>query len=172
MKILLLILFVLVKNCYGQDLSIDFKTIPVGKNVKEFPDNFDLNSPLNSFVTFKYASANGKNGLLQSVNSIKTKRYFPDSTATNSLVPADERNRYLNIKINEVIIYKDSVAFVISQDEDIEKQSYYSIRSFYLEGGKWVTSGESTAKSIEQAHQFISDRAILFYEDFQSAQKN
>lgn len=159
-------LFVLTMNSHEQQISPDFKTITINKKIKEFSDQFDLSSPLHSFITLKYISINGKNRLLRSVSTVKDREIFPDSTAEDSQVPANVKNRYLEIKINEVITYKDSVAFVISEDFDEDQQFYYSIRSFYLEAGNWVTSGESTAQNIEDAHQFVADRAELFFQDF------
>jgi hypothetical protein len=170
MKIALSILlsFIFVLKSYGQDLSPDFKTISVNKKIREFPDQFDLSSPLNSFVTLKYIYINGKNRLLRSVNTIKNKLLFPDSSAQNSQVSEEKKNKYLNTIILEIIIYKDSIAFVINEDEE----SYYSVRSFYLELGNWVSSGESVLNSVEEARQFISDRAMLFFQDFRMVQKS
>jgi len=155
----------------AQDESLNFKMITINKQVKDFPDQFDLSSPLNSFVTLKYIYANGKNRLLRSVNSIKNKSIFPDSTVQDSQPADDARNRHLNIKIKEVITYRDSVAFVLSEDEDDEGK-YYSIRSFSIETGKWVTGGEDGRRDIDEARQFILDRAWLFFENFKLIQKN
>ena len=165
-------LFVFSMTSREQQSSSDFKTITVNKKVREFSDQFDLRSPLYSFITLKYISINGKNRLLKSVNTVKNEAIFPDSMAEDLQVPAEVKMRYLEVKIDEVITYKDSVAFVISEDTDEEQQFYYSIRSFYLEAANWVTSGESTARNIEDAHQFIKDRAELFIQDLRMILKN
>jgi len=159
-------------NSREQQISSDFKTITVNKKVREFSDQFDLRSPLRSFITLKYISLNGKNRLLKSVNSVKNRAILPDSMAEDSQVPDDVKIRYLEVMIDEVITYKDSVAFVISEDADEEQQFYYSIRSFYLEAGHWMTSGESTARNIEDAHKFIENRVELFIQDLRMTLKN
>jgi hypothetical protein len=163
-------LFTLILNTYGQGSSKDFKSITVDKQVKEFPEQFDLGTPLNSFITLNYIYINGTDHLLRAVNTIKNNSLFPDSTAPNSHVPDDEKEKYLDTKINEVIIYKDSVAFVISKTEDV-LQFYYSVRSFYFEAGKWVTSGERTAENIEDARQFISSHIDGYFTEFRLIQK-
>lgn len=59
--------------------------------------------------------------------------------------------------IKEVIISKDSVACVIS-----EYNSRYSIRSFNLENGKWMNTGESGRNSMEQSRQHFIQNAAHF----------
>jgi hypothetical protein len=161
-------MIVITTDSYEQEFSSAFKIVTINKKVKEFPNKFDLNSPLNSFITLQYIYIDGKYKLLRSVNTIKNRSIFPDSSQDDIKIADETKVRYLNVTINEVIFYKDSIAFVISENEDEDHQSYFSIRSFYLEAAFWVTSGESTSLSIEESHQFINERADLFFEDFKS----
>jgi hypothetical protein len=169
-SLLFVLLLALAINTYGQEFSSDFKTIAVNKKIKEFPDRFDLSSPLNSFITLNYIYINGKDRLLKTIYTIKYKSTLPDSIKTDSQVNEDEKRKYLDVKIDEITIYKDSVTFVISEDIDNEYRPYFSIRSFYLESNNWVTSGENTSLNIEEARQIIKDRAKMFFEEFKSIQ--
>ena len=168
--LLLTLMLVITTESYEQEFSSAFKIVTVNRKIKEFPNRFDLSSPLNSFISLQYIYIDEKYKLLRSVNTIKNKSIFPDSSQNDVIIEGKPKERYLNVKINEVISYKDSIAFVISESEDEDHQPYFSIRSFYLEAARWVTSGESTSLSIVEAHQFINNKADLFFEDFESIQ--
>ena len=108
MKMIAFVLLFFVNSFYGrtQALSADFHTIPVNKEIKDFPDRFDVTSPLNSFLTYNYINLTGKNGCYNKVCSAANLAYFPDSTARDTKVSPEERARYLNTLIHEVNIYK------------------------------------------------------------------
>lgn len=142
-------------NSYGQELSSDFRTVPVNKKIKEFPDQFDLSTPLKSCITFNYLLVNGKECFLRIASTEKNKYSFPDSNAPDSKVTEEARNKYLNMNIKEVIIYKDSVASVISEF----KESRYSIRGFNLENGKWVNAGENQRSTMAESRQYFAKYA-------------
>ncbi len=154
---------------YGQSPVSKFKTINVDKKIKEFPDQFDLSSPLNSFVTLYYIYANGRNGLLRSVNTIRNKSLLPEPDAPNANVSDADKNMYIETKVDEIIYYKDSVAFVINEIEEDGIESFVC-RSFYFEANKWVTSGESPVPTMEEARQFVKGRAPLFFAEYESIQ--
>jgi hypothetical protein len=166
-----ILLFLLIISAYGQEFPSDFKTVTINKQLNQFPDQFDLSSPLASFVTFNYTFINGKDKLLRIICSIKHKSLLPDSTASDSQVSEEVKKLHLYATINQVIIYKDSISFVISHMIGENKGSYYSIRSFYVELGKWVNNGEDLCNDIRSARRFIINRAEIFFEDFQQIQK-
>ena len=148
---LFFVLFIVTMNSYGQELSSDFKIIPVNKKIKEFPDKFDLSSPLNSCISINYLFINGKDYLLRTASTVRKKAYLPDINAPDSKVLENDRNYYLNSTIKEVIFYKDSVAGVTTQYKD----SLYTIRTFTFENSKWVNCGEDVRNSIlESRKQF------------------
>lgn len=169
--IFILALLLITAITKGQDFGADFKTISVNKKLSEFSDSFDLSSPLKSFITYNYVLINGKDHLLWTTNTTRNWSFLPDSTAPNSEVSDNFKDRLLNANIHEVIFYKDSVAFVISHVFSEFGESYYPIRSFYLEGDRWVNSGESARNHLMDAHQFIRDRAEMFFQDFQETQR-
>jgi hypothetical protein len=157
--LLFISLVVLIVKAYGQDFSSDFKTIVINKKVHDFPDKFDLSSPLSAFITFRYTLLNGRNNLLRQICSVSKQSEIPDSI---SEVPNDEKSIYLNARINEIHIYKDSIAFVISKYEGGD----YSIRIFYLELGKWLNVAEERRSHIEAARQFIKNRIEVIYDEY------
>jgi hypothetical protein len=173
MKIFLsLALMFIIMNTNGQTAKSDFDTIRVNKQIKEFPDQFDLSAPLKSCVTLNYIIIHGKNNLLRSVCSAGKKSLCPDSTAADSQVPENVKNLYLSAVMNEVITYKDSIAFVIVHLNREGVESYYSVRIFYLELGKWLNYGEDLYNNIRQARQSTTNRSDFFYEEFRQTQRN
>ena len=158
----------IIANANGQQFNSNFKTVSINKKVKEFPDRFDLSSPLNSFVTLKYILVNGKDGLQWKICSADKKSLLPDSTAPDSEVPEKLRELHLNTIIGEIILYKDSVAFVISHLFQDNGESFYSVRNFHPERGKWVANGEDLFTDIESANKYIRNSAGFFFRNFQS----
>jgi len=142
----------------AQELSSDFKIVPVNKRINEFPDKFDLTSPLSSCISFNYLLINGKDGLFRSASSRRIQAYLPDSKAKDSKVSEKSRNNYLNKLINEVVIYKDSIACAIS----VYSESLYSIRYLSLENSRWVNAGEDVGTSVADSRQQFARKAPLF----------
>jgi hypothetical protein len=167
---LALVLSFVVVPVNGQGPTAAFKTVTVDKKVREFSERFDLTSPLNSFITLNYILINGQDHLLRSTSSVANWSFLPDSTAPNSEVSEGFKERLLNAHVHEVIVYKDSIAFVISHILSEYGESYYSIRAMYLELGRWVNSGESARKELMDARQFVLDRADLFFQEFKRTQ--
>jgi hypothetical protein len=166
----LISLFVIV-SANGQQFNSDFKTIAVNKKVKEFPDRFDQSSPLNSFMTFRYTMMDGKDGMLWKTSCAVKKSLLPDSTAPDSNVPEDLKQSYLNEIVREIILYKDSTAFVITQLVQGNGEPYYSVRNFHTERGRWVNNGENLFENVEGAHENIRARAEFFYNQFRSCRQ-
>lgn len=151
----LLILSLMSLMIYGQNLSSDFRTIQINKAIKEFPDTFDLSSPLKSLITLSYITINGKDRLLRKVSTLKYRYFSPDSTAPDTKVSDKRKSRILGTTIKEIIYYKDSIACAISKISD----SLYSIRPFHLENGKWVQAGEDPGPSLESSRQHFEKYA-------------
>jgi len=129
----------------------DFNTIYVNKKIKEFPDILDLSTPIKSCVSINYIMAHGKNNLWRKISSSNSQLFLPDTSAIDSNVSEDRKNRILNTTIRQAITFKDSISCVISETRD----SDYSIRWLFFENGKWLNAGEDGRKSIEDARQLI-----------------
>ena len=173
MKLISALIFLfIISNANGQQFNSDFRKIAVNRKVKDFPDKFDLTSPLNSFVTLKYILMNGKDGLQWKICSAAKKSLLPDSTTPDSKVPENVRLIHLNTILQEIILYKDSVAFIISQLSQDNGESFYSVRNFHPEKGGWVVNGEDLFPDIETANEYIRRRAGYYFKDYQSSRNN
>lgn len=122
----------------AQQISNDYKTIEINKTVKEFPNEFNLSSPLKSFICFKYLKSEGKQGSYRFVNSYKIQGSFPKENALDITIDDAKKEALLNTKINEIIIYKDSVAGIITDFQPPMQIITY----LTLEDGKWLNAGE------------------------------
>ncbi|MDO9254934.1 MAG: hypothetical protein Q7U54_05410 [Bacteroidales bacterium] len=139
-KILIGILIVLLFeiNLKAQQISNDYKTFEIDKTVKDFPNEFNLSSPLKSFICFKYLKSEGKQGSYRSVNSYKIQGSFPIENASNITIDDAKKEALLNTKIYEIIIYNDSVAGIITDFQPPMQIITY----LTLEDGKWLNAGE------------------------------
>ncbi|GHT66400.1 hypothetical protein AGMMS50239_27810 [Bacteroidia bacterium] len=133
----------------SQILEEDYKIIPVNKNLKDFPEKYDVSSPLNTFLIYNYTIGNGKSEDLIALSSLRIKNKITDNTRRLS---EKELNKY----IQEVVIYKDSVAAVISSYED----SLYTCWYFSRENGQWLNTGEGWGgESPEDAREVFLKNA-------------
>ncbi|MFZ1730002.1 MAG: hypothetical protein WAV84_07730 [Bacteroidota bacterium] len=53
------ILLTFSTSLHAQNVTDDVQVVEVNKRVRDFPDRYDLSSPLRSFVTFKHLMAKG-----------------------------------------------------------------------------------------------------------------
>jgi hypothetical protein len=124
-KIIISLYFVLS----GLAIYAQFNVIEVNKPLKDFPDVYDLSTPLNTGVTILYFRVNGIANLWDDV-SIKM---YPErnrkTTRSNYVVDETVKKQRLNDTIKELIIYKDSIACMITKIDT----AYYSIRWLYFE---------------------------------------
>lgn len=132
-----------VETKHAPSLQQDFTTTYISKHVNEFPDTFDLSSPIKACITCYYLSINGKNSQWNNVNTIDFKK---QKLSADSEVSEKRKSFLLNSIIEESIIYKDTVACVISQTPN----KVFSIRWFYFENGNWVNAGEDARPGIEE----------------------
>ena len=137
----------------------DFKIIEINKRVDEYPDKYDLNSPLNSFISFKYLQSQGKQGLYRAVNSYRIKDAFPKPNAPDIEIKKDKRDALLQTRIREIIIYKDSVAGLIT---DYLQPPMCIITYLSLEDGKWLNAGEGLGNDLIDAREKFKDNSKTF----------
>jgi len=135
----------------SQVIGEDYQIIPVNKNLKDFPKEYDVSSPLNTFIIYNYTIGNGKSDDLIALSSLRIKDKITDNTR-----PLSEKE--LNKNIKEVIVYKDSIAAVISSYED----SLYTCWYFSRENGRWLNAGEGWGgKSLEDAREIFLQNADI-----------
>ncbi len=159
----ILFLLFLYTNNYAQNEENKFKTLEINKRVSDYSSNFDLSTPLNSFVTYKYLEAKGKQGLYRSVISYKRRDFMPKANMPDIEVTQEEKDALLNTLIKEIIIYNDSVAGVIT---DFNSGPMCVITIMTLEGGKWFQYGEDLGNDLNDARKAFKDKTLKYYFDY------
>lgn len=164
--VVILFLFTNFLNAQSSNKN-DFHSTEINKIVREFSDKLDLSTPLNSFVSFKYLQSKGKQSLYKSVNSFKIKGFYPKESSSDKKVTDTKRDALLNTKINEIIIYKDSVAGVIT-----DFQPPMAIITYLtLENGKWLNAGEDLGNDINEARGKIKQNAQVHLDNIHQIEK-
>jgi len=130
-------------------ITLQSQTIVVNKPLKDFPDVYDLSTPLNAGVTISYFIVNGidypwDGAIVESYPERKRGKAM-----NRRVVDEVVKERLLNDTIKEVIIYKDSIAFMIKKS----KPNYYVTWWFVYEDGKWLYSGEDGDDNIESERE-------------------
>lgn len=155
---LILLVFIFSISSNAQNAEKDFVLNEINKKIHEFPNQFDLSSPLNSFLTFKYLQSDGKQGLYQSVNTYRFNGVFAKPNSPNIEVTNEKKEKLLNTKIRSVIIYKDSIAGVITDySEPMCIITYLS-----LEDGKWLNAGEDLGNDLDDAINVFKSKCDNF----------
>jgi hypothetical protein len=124
----------------GLALCAQFNIIEVNKQVKDFPDVYDLSTPLNAGVTCTYFMINGTDNLWYDASVKKYPEHNRKDTPLNRVVDEDYKEHLLTSTIKELIIYKDSMARLIIE---IPNSNRYRIRDLVFENGKWLNYGEN-----------------------------
>jgi len=138
-----------------QGQTNDFKTISVNKKIKDYPDTYDMSTPLSAYLSYMYLNVNGKIGLRAVSTTARLRHYMPD-TNTPDIVPAEEaKEQILSLPIEEIIIYRDSVAGVFGK----LNESLYLFRILSHEDGKWLNSGDNAGKSLEEVREMFRNMA-------------
>jgi len=135
-------------------LCAQFTTIEINKPLKDFPDMYDLTTPLNAGVTCAYIMANGTDTLWRYVSTFSNPLRHEKGMISNSVVDEETKNILLNRTIKEVMIYKDSVACVITKSKRNNSDFYY-IRNLFFENGKWLNAFEDGRSNLEESHEYF-----------------
>jgi len=155
-----LAVFAFAASLSAQNLRNDYEITEVGKRVRDFPDEYDLSSPLRSFITFKHLNAEGKQSRFRSVNSFRLRGFFPHEDAPDLEVGAEKRASLLDSYIREVVVYKDSVAAVLTDYAPSPPLVIVSYLS--LENGRWLGAGEDLGNDLQDARVKFRAKAPMF----------
>ena len=136
-------------------MTVNGQSIIINKQLKDFPVTYDLSTPLNAGITCSYLLVNGINHLWSDISVYRIRHFFNKDTEPHSIVYEESKNRMLNGIIEEVMIYKDSVAFFITKLDS----THYSIRFLGFEDGKWLNMGEGGGSSMEDCHKQFTNNA-------------
>ncbi|MDR2388174.1 MAG: hypothetical protein LBD89_00095 [Tannerellaceae bacterium] len=132
----------------------DFETMDIDKPVKDFPVKYSCETPLDAYIAISYIGVNGKQSLWRPFSAYRFHHLFADENTKDKTIPEKNRNELLNREIKECIIYKDSVAAVITGSD---KDSLYLIRYLSKENGKWLNAGENIEEGLAKARASIID---------------
>ena len=160
MKIIVTLSFLLffLAESFAQNLSSDYKSIVINRCVKEFPDKFDLSTPLNAGLSIYYIMINGTENLWRDASAERIKPFFqPDTPNIN--ISQEQKEKLMNDSIKEVIIYKDSVAYFITS----RSNSRYIYRSLIFENGKWVNNGEDSRNDIQSVRNLFKKCRTAYF---------
>jgi hypothetical protein len=156
--IFIVLLIILSTVTSAQNAEKDFILNDINKKVNEYPNRFDLSSPLNSFITYKYLQSEGKQSFYQAVNSYRIKGFFPKSNSPNIEVNKKKIENLLNTKIKEVIVYKDSIAGVITEYSG----AMCIITYLSYEDNNWLNAGEDLGNDLNDSREIFKRKCNNF----------
>ena len=131
----------------------------IDQDLNSYSARFDLSTPLGSFITFKQLQADGRRGRYGAVNSYRIRGAFPPAGAPDAVITEARRSTILDQHITEVLVYKDSVAAVLSP---FSVAPMYVIYYYSLEDGEWLGAGEDLGADLEDARRVFLDKAPGF----------
>ncbi len=154
---LIALLFCSLSGCEDSPSNEEFKTIVIDRRIGDFSDEFDLDTPTKAGITFNYLLINENEGLLAQASYSGKKYYFQPSNSPDNRRSEKQINEDLNTILKEIIVFRDSIAFLINQTAD----KVYNSRVFVFENDQWVnfTRRESEYASKELAVKFFFDNA-------------
>ena len=91
-------------------IAVKAQSTTINKQLKDFPETFDLSTPLDAGITCSYLAVNGKDNLWRDASAYMIREYLPKCNAPDRTVNEIKKTRMLNATIKEVIVYRDSVA--------------------------------------------------------------
>ncbi|MDR1258576.1 MAG: hypothetical protein LBK65_04760 [Tannerellaceae bacterium] len=142
-------LFIVASTGFAQDKS-DFKTTVINKKVKDFPERYSRETPLEAYLSVSYITANGKQSMWRPYSTYRFRHSFAGEEAPDETVSDASRDEIFNREIMECIVYRDSAAAVITTwDED----SLYLIRYLSREDGLWLNAGENMGRGFAQTRE-------------------
>ncbi len=145
-------------SLHSREWNDDFQMTDIGKRVLEYPDRQDLSDPLNSFISFQFLKAEGKNSRFRSVNSYRIRGFFPPPEAPDSDIKKESREAILKTKIIRIIFYKSSVAGIITPYQG----PLCIITYMSKENGEWLSAGEDMGNDLDDACAVFKRKASRF----------
>ena len=140
-------------QCQNNNITI----LPINQKVKNHSDIFDLSTPLSSYISFANIMMWGRRSLERSAYSDYIRCFMSPTDVLDKKVSQDLREEMMERTIKEIVIYKDSVAGVITDYKD----SLYLIRYLNIEDSKWVNRGEGLGEGMIQTRESFIENAPL-----------
>lgn len=132
----------------GQVSTNDYSVIFVHKQIGELTDTRDNRTPLEAFVSYTNAWANGETAEMGRFTTVSRRQPSISGVPARSNQP--DRQAILGRTVDRIVVYKDSVAGVIATFD-----GGYSIRYMIIEDGRWVNDGEGLGGKTPEASQEI-----------------
>lgn len=143
---------VLALGSYAQSLS-DFKIEKIDRQIKDFQlDSINLSSPLDYYLSRAQVRLTGK---YKNWQNISTTMFDFSANIPDKIVDDNFRNYVLNEKIDYIVIYRDSVASVITHSDG---EDFVLLNNCWLEGGKWVNRGQGIADNWNNAQEMLFEQ--------------
>lgn len=128
----------------------DFAVDTISTQVGNFQlDSINLSSPLNYYLSRAWVRSTGKQRLW---HDISTSKFNFDTNAADEVVDSDMRSYIANETIDRIVVYRDSVAVIITHTEG---EDLVFLNYCWIEHGRWVNGGQGMADSLEQAHETL-----------------
>jgi len=123
----------------------------INKPLKDFSNVYDLSTPLSAGITILYANVNGNENIWRDASVFSNSCSHQKNTLPNRFVDEDTKERLLNIIIEELIVYNDSIACVITKNNS----ERFSIRLLGFEDGNWLNICENGSNSLESLREWF-----------------
>jgi peptidase E len=135
-------------------------TLDINKTLKDFPEIYNQETPLNTYISFKYALVNGHESKLKQLSSYYLRKNMSD-TVPDIKVDEKRKNKLLDGHIDRVLIYHDSISAVINK----LGENFYGLWNFYKENGNWVSAGEDVGgETIYESEITFREKAKMHIE--------
>ena len=116
----------------------------------------DQSSPLSYYLSRAYVMSEGKMGLMAKMSTVK---FELDTCEVDVVVDSAKKQRILDEKIIKIVIYKDSVAAIVTEYFDNWQIFSYT----WIENGKWVNGGQGMAEGMESTDKQIKENLPILY---------
>ena len=131
----------------------------INRRVSEYNHvGIDQSSPLSYYLSRAYIMAEGKMGQMAKMSTAK---FELDTCEVNVPVDSAKKQRILDEKILKIVIYKDSVAAIVTEYSENWQLFSYT----WIENGKWMNGGQGMAESMENTDRQIKENLPLLYQD-------
>lgn len=131
----------------------------INRRVSEYNHvGIDQSSPLSYYLSRAYIMAEGKMGQMAKMSTAK---FELDTCEVNVPVDSAKKQRILDEKILKIVIYKDSVAAIVTEYSENWQLFSYT----WIENGKWMNGGQGMAEGMENTDRQIKENLPLLYQD-------
>ena len=156
-NIIIIILSLVAMNvsftCKAND---GWETIKIDRRVSDYAfKGIDQSSPLSYYLSRAYVMSEGKMGLMAKMSTIKLEL---DTCEVDVAVDSAKKQRILDEKIVKIVIYKDTVAAIVTEYGDWQIFSYT-----WIENGKWVNGGQGLAENMEDTDRQLKENMPNIY---------